>query len=154
VGLRNLDYVSKNTYLCYYQPTDLQKIRQMDPVVYVDIYRRYFKTVPSLNEAVTDRDYKIDVIFHLSVQTDSVDLRDRISEATRSAEKDMEFFKHKVRLTISGQYIHDTAMLDDVRCIEKVARLIPCNDRARLIMGLDNHQDPRLGQEQLYEGKG
>src|SRR5256714_6872295 len=114
-GLKHINYVSKNTYLCHYQSADLDKVRQMEPIVYTDVYRQEFKMAPNLKEAVPDRDYKVDVIFHRGVQSDSPDLRHRILETTRSRTKDIEFFPHEVRLTIPGRYIRDTAMLDDVR---------------------------------------
>jgi hypothetical protein len=41
-GLALHDYVSKNTYLYGYQDDD----RQMEPVVYVDVYRLEFKIPP------------------------------------------------------------------------------------------------------------
>ena len=138
-GLKHIDYVSKNTCLCHYQSADLDKVRQMEPIVHTDVYRLEFKMAPNLKEAVPDRDYKVDVIFHRGVQSDSTDFRDRILETTRSGKKYIEFFPHKVRLFILGQCMHDTAMLDDVRCIEKIGKLVSCNDQARLIMGADNY---------------
>ena len=70
-GLKHFDYVSKNIYLCYYQPKDLDKIRGMEPIVYADIYYAAFKTVPNLKEPVSNRDYRVDVMFHTGVQSGS-----------------------------------------------------------------------------------
>lgn len=138
-GLKHFDYVSKNTYLCYYQLKDLDKIRGMDLIVYADIYHTVFKTVPNLKDPISDQDYRVDIIFHTGVKSGSVELKDRILHTAKPRNSHIDVFPHKVRLAIPGQYIRDTAELDEVRCIEKVAKLVSCSNKARVIMGADKY---------------
>lgn len=152
--LKHFDYVSKNTYLCYYQPKDLDKIRGMELIVYADIYHTAFKTVPNLKDPVFDRDYLVDVIFHTGVQPGSIELKDRILHTTKPRTDHIDVSPHKARLAIPGQYIRDTAELDEVRCIDKVSKLVPCSNKARIIMGADKFAKLSPGHKQTYEGKG
>ena len=124
-GLVHLDYVSKNTYLCGYQDTDLDRIRQMEPVVYVDVYRLEFKIEPDLKEAAPSLDeVEVDVVFHDAVDSDSESLRARISDLNP---KNIEFFPHEVpheaRLTVAGRYLNDMVTIDEVRHIEEVGKI-------------------------------
>ena len=153
-GLKHFDYVSKNTYLCYYQPQDLDKIRRMELIVYADIYHMAFKTVPNLKEPVSDRDCRVDVIFHTGVQSGSIELKDRILHTAKPRTDHIDVSPHKVRLAIPGQYIRDTAELDEVRCIDKVYTLVACSNKARVIMGADKLANLSPGRQQTYEGKG
>ena len=153
-GLKHFDYVSKNTYLCYYQPKDLDKIRGMELIFYADIYHTAFKTVPNLKEPVSDRDYCVDVIFHTGVQSGSIELRDRILHTAKPRTDHINVSPHKVRLTIPDQYIRNTAELDEVRCIDKVYKLVACSNKARVIMGADKFANLSPRRKQTYEGKG
>lgn len=138
-GLKHFDYVSKNTYLCYYQHIDLGKIRGMESIVYADIYHTALKTVPNLKEPVIDQDYHVDVILHTGVQSSSTELKDRILHTAKPRTGHIDVFPHKVRLTIPGQYIRDTAELVEVCCIDKVYKLVACSNKARVIMGADKY---------------
>ena len=120
-GLVHLDYVSKNTYLCGYQDTDLDRIRQMEPVVYVDVYRLEFKIEPDLKGAAPSLDeVEVDVVFHDAVDSDSESLRARISDLNP---KNIEFFPHYARLTVAGRYLNDMVTIDEVRHIEEVGKI-------------------------------
>jgi serine protease AprX len=145
-GLVLHDYVSKNTYLYGYQGVDLDMIRQMEPVVYVDVYRLEFKIPPSLKEAVPDSPYKVDIAFHEGIDSDSKILRDLIIEKSRLSAEDIKFFRHKSLLTVQGRYLNDLASIDGVRRIEEVGKTELRNDQARLILGAN--VQPGLGPMQ------
>ena len=135
VGIKPLDYVSKNTYLCLYQGGDLENVRQLG--IYVDFYRTEFKIPPSLKEAKPDQNYKVDIIFHENVATDSSTLQKDIEEKSRCSMNKIEFFFKKARLPIDGRYLNDVASIDDVRCIEEVGGVVAYNNIARQILRID-----------------
>ena len=154
IGLVLHDYVSKNTYLYGYQGVDLDRIRQMEPVAYVDVYRLEFKIPPSLGKAVPDSPHKVDVVFHEDVDTGSTKLRDLIALKSRLSAGHIEFFPHKARLTIQAGYLNDVASIDEVRRIGEVGKVVPRNNQARLILGADIQPALIPAQEQAYTGKG
>jgi hypothetical protein len=88
-GLELLDYVSKNTYLCGFQDTDLARVREMESIVYVDVYRTEFKVTSDLRETPMslDDNIKVNVIFHNSVKSDFEILRAHIVEKSVLATK-------------------------------------------------------------------
>lgn len=152
-GLRSFNVVSRNTYLCYYRSSDLEKIQQMELVVYADVYRPELKITPDLLLSESDQDFKVDVIFHNGGQFDTADLERNIVEKTESHAKVLKTFSHKTRCILPGRYIQDVAALDEVCCIEKVRKLMPCNDRARQILRADQHVLVS-NERRLYEGEG
>ena len=106
VGVKHLDYVSKNTYLCQYQDKDLKRICKLEPVVYVEIYRTELKITPSLRESIEaepDRDYKVDIEFHEGVHPYSLNLQSDIAMKSRCSV--IEFLPNKARLTIKGLFL-------------------------------------------------
>ncbi|RYP15321.1 hypothetical protein DL765_005777 [Monosporascus sp. GIB2] len=153
-GLKHLDYVSKNTYLCHHEDADLDKIRQMDPVVYVEIYRPEFKITPSLKGAAPSLNYEVDVVFHDAVDSDSEDLRGRIAQESGRNLKDIEFFPHKASLTALGRYLNDIATIDEVYRIEEIGETELRNDQAQLILAANIQPGPTLAQQQVYRGEG
>ena len=157
IGVNHLDYVSKNTYLCQYQDGDLEKIRRLEPIVYVDIYRTEFKINPrlrELKEAEPDQDYKVDVIFHEGAGPDSPDVQSDIAKKSDCSLEEIEFLANKARLTTKGLFLDDVASIDVVRCIEDVGEVVAYNNIARQILKID--LQPRAGpiQQQAYQGKG
>ena len=153
-NIKHLDYVSKNTYLCQYQDEDLEKIRKLEPVVYVDIYRTELKITPRLKEARRDQSYKVDVVFHENVATDSQSLQTKLKEKSHCDMEKIEFLSKKARLPIDGHYFDDVASIDDVRCIEEVGNVVLFNDLARQILEIDPQLPPRVKPQWNYEGRG
>ena len=133
-GVKHLEYVSKNTYLCQYQDGDLEKIRQLEPVIYVDIYRTEFKIALSLKEANRDQVYEVDIVFHEGVDTKSEILRRNIVEKSHCDMKDVKFLPNTARLTIQGLYLNAVAPIDGVRHIEDVGKVVEYNDVACQIL--------------------
>lgn len=155
--MKHLDYVSKNTYLCQYQDGNLEKIGQLDLVVYVNIYPKELKMTPTLKEAKEaepDQKHEVDIIFHVSVNTKSEELQRDVIEKSHYGETDFEFFLNKVRLPILGLNLDSVASIDDVRRIEEVGEVVEHNDVTRRILYIDS-QPPR-GQIQVppYQGSG
>ena len=130
-GVKHLDYVSKNTYLCQYQDGDLGKIRQLESVVFVDSYQKKLKITPSLEEAEQDQFCKVDIVFHESVNPYSPDLQSDIMKKSHRDMGDIKFLPRKARLTIQRLYVDAVASIDDVRRIEEVGEVVMYNTVAR-----------------------
>lgn len=111
-------------HLCSYQNVDLDRIRQIEFVVYVDVYRLDLKISPSLKKALEkappDLAQQVDVIFQKNKDP-------KESESDVKAKSHLtaglEFCSHKVRLTPEGKYLKDLASIDAVRCIEDVGEI-------------------------------
>ncbi|KAL9611301.1 MAG: hypothetical protein Q9167_004065 [Letrouitia subvulpina] len=152
--VKSIDYVSKNTYLCQYQDEDLQKIRKLEFIVYVDVYRTEYKTTPRLRELIDaepDRDRTVDIIFHKSARSGSLDLQNNIRNRSHRNVNEIEFLATKARLTTRGLFLNKVASIDDVRCIESVGEVVMCNNIAREILKID--PNPPI-KPLLYKGKG
>ena len=135
LGVGHLNYVSKNTYLGRYQGGNLDNIRQLESVVYVDLYRNTFKITPSLKAAIRDeatrnQAYEVDIIFHESVDTNSADLQRDIRNTSRSGQEDIKFLPNQVRLTVQGLYLQAVATIDHVHHIEEVGEEVEYSDVA------------------------
>ncbi|KAK6519990.1 hypothetical protein TWF506_000283 [Arthrobotrys conoides] len=163
-----LNYVSECTYLCRYQDTsrDLNRIRQIYPVVYVDIYRQEFKITPSLNRLRKTPDLDIDVyvIFHDHAEEEGKKRLQELftgfnlgpSEGSRGR---IDLYRQKARLNVPGRYLNEIANIDEVRWIEEVGRVQLYSRGSRVILGLD---DPigvgpvyhSSAQGSSYEGQG
>ncbi|XXH05644.1 hypothetical protein Hte_012079 [Hypoxylon texense] len=117
-----VEYVSEHTYLCGYQGVGLEEIRQLEPVVYVDVYREELKVAPGLGES--DTSIKVDVVFHRGVDLSAEDLRDRIAKTSGLDLAAIQFCGHKARLTVPGPRISQIATIDEVRYIEPVGVIV------------------------------
>ncbi|KAF3318740.1 hypothetical protein TWF173_006756 [Orbilia oligospora] len=153
------EYVSNCTYLCRYPGQNLDKIGQIDLIVYVDIYRQEFKIAPSLKEEMKEMppDDKIDifVLCHDLKATNDQNFLELIAGKSGLELCDVKFIDKKTHLTVSSQYICDIAEMDQVRYIEEEGIAEVSNNRAREILGLNRRY--RSGQflpAYQYQGAG
>jgi serine protease AprX len=132
------EYVSENTYLCGYKPTDLSPVRKLPFVTWASTYLRGFKVRPSLRSSVPNARANIvaaaappstsrtpvhvDIVFHDDVASDSPALAQKIAAAARLSPDDLNMGRKKVRLTVQERYLDDLAAIDEVRDIEPVPR--------------------------------
>ena len=125
VGGKEVDYVSKNTYLVVYEDKDLDRIRQMEAVAYVDIYRSEFKISPDLRETTTSssNQIEVDILFHSDTDTKSKTLQAQIAEKSGLDLEAISFFYDKARLTLPGSCLQEMAKIDEVRLIEEVGKI-------------------------------
>lgn len=129
-------------------------IRRMELIIYADIYDSAFKTMPNLKELVSNRDCRVDVIFHTNVQSCSIKLKDRILHIAKPCTDHIDISSHNVWFAIRSQYICDTAELDEARCIDKRYTLVACSNKARVIIGADKLANLGPKHKQTYEDKG
>ena len=150
-GVRRSDYVSKNTYLCQYHSRDLEEIRKLEFVVYVDYYRTIFKITPrlrELKEASPDQNYEVDIVFHQSGDSFSPPVQSALAAKSGCSVDKIGFFPDKARLTTKGLSLDDIASIDDVRYMEDVGEVVTYNDEARKILRLDSQPSIK------YQGSG
>ena len=149
VGIK--EYVSENTYLCYYEPEDLTPIRDLDFVFYSNIYPNLFVVNPSLKSAgapgvhdgtaplqtpLSSRTRTVDVILHRDCKFE--DCKGQIAKAAHVDADEIKGCKGKVRLTLQERYLDDIAKIDNVQLIEQVHGNKLFNNVARGVLKVDN----------------
>ncbi|KAI1132547.1 ankyrin repeat-containing domain protein [Nemania abortiva] len=130
-GLAFQEYVSMNTYLCTYQDTDRVRLRELEPVVYIDVYRTQFKMFPGLAALVNnspDSKITINIVFHNNVDSSSQDLQDRIAKTSNMDLEDIRFYSHGAQMVSQGSRLNEIVTIDEVRQIEEVYEIVPSNN--------------------------
>lgn len=154
-GLAVHEYISKNTYLCRRnQGLGLDDISRLSSVVYTDTYRQELKLAPGLERLDTDTIVEVDILFHIDVGVGSDDLQARIAKEAKLNLGDIQFYGNKVRLSVGASYIGGIAAIDEVRHIERVGKIRPCNNVAREILGCTTQVVGAAGTGETYHGKG
>jgi hypothetical protein len=153
LGVEIHEYVPENTYLCGYQPTDLDAIRALSFVTWADVYLRGFKIAPALRQETPDsrtaivptdalrspsrKPVQIDVVLHENVDTASDSVTERVAVAAGQEPSALRVGRHKVRVTIQEGALADLAALDEVRSIERAPQRQLFNNVARPILHAD-----------------
>jgi subtilisin family serine protease len=136
LGAEILEFVPENTYICRYEPANLNAIRDLPFVEWANVYLEGFKIAPQLRTATPTRNTtnllalgsvdrviaqqpkQVTVVFHNNVSIDE-ELRDRVAAAARLNPEDLQFSGNSVRLTVQPQYLEELANIDEVRHIEE-----------------------------------
>jgi serine protease AprX len=168
-GVVILEYVPDNTYLCQFQPTNLDDIRALPYVAWTNVYMRGFKVAPALTalppggpggarslleiaatpaRTVDTVPKTVDIVFHRDVNPAMV--RDKVAAAARMDPADVQVNRQKMRLAVQTQYLPDIAAIDEVRHVEAVLPRKLHNNVARQILHLDGN--PGVGA--TFEGTG
>src|SRR5258707_2197232 len=166
LGIVIQEYVSENSYLCGYKPTDLSAVRALPFVAWAGIYHRGFKLPPTLRLQVsaaqvaniggpdlgkrTSRTLrKVDVVLHDDVYPSAEALRANIAAAAHVNPEDLHISRHKGQLHVQERYLDALTAIDEVRHIEEVPVVKLFNNVARPI--LDAHV---VVNGTTYEGDG
>ena len=163
LGVNFLEYVPLYSYLCRYEKEDLQPIRALSYISWVQNYCASFKLAPALVGGQSPPNYdpsvyetlgdsrEVDIVFH-----DNVDPKIFEQEIAAAAHVDPEalnFGRHKIRMDIQARYLHAVAAIDEVRYVEEVRTPKVFNDVAREILGLvavnGNTETPFEGEGQI-----
>ncbi|KFZ07914.1 hypothetical protein V502_09672 [Pseudogymnoascus sp. VKM F-4520 (FW-2644)] len=148
VGIKEL--VSDSTYLCRYEPADLEPIRNLDFVKWANVYPTHFvvssrlkpdrATVTSSNMTVLSTNpHKVDVIFHAEHKKDATTLIEQVAQAAHVNPSGLSGRKDKVRLVVQERYLEDVAKIDEVQSILEVRPNKLFNNVARnILMGRGN----------------
>ena len=131
-------YVSEDTYLCEYDPSDLDTLRSKDYVNYANIYLQQLKVNPRVKSqtsaSTSESKQTIDLTFHEGVDASSPSIKSAVSEKAHVQEGDLEVSSDKIRLTVDKQYLDDIAAIDEIRSIEDVRAPRLFNNIARGIV--------------------
>lgn len=166
-GVEIQEYVPESTYLCHYPPADLEVLRTLPYVEWVNVYLQGFKTAPSLTGQAPGRGLteltslamrrparansqlkKVDIIFHAGVDPQKV--RKRVAEAAGLDPADLEPFDNKLRIKVKAQRLPDLARIDEIRHIEEVRAPQLHNNIARQILRVESGKPPKA----RFEGEG
>jgi len=147
------EYVSDNTYLCTYKPTDLSRIRALPYVTWTNVYMQGFKVAPNLRssgvgagsqivpmaaaDSHSNLPKTVDIVFHDDVDTSSDALRQAVSDAAHVDKDELPKGGRKVRLTVQEKFLDDIARIDAVRVIQQVPVVGLRNTVARTILNAD-----------------
>jgi subtilisin family serine protease len=135
LGVEILEFVPENTYICRYEPSNLDAVQNLPFVEWANVYLEGFKIPPQLRTAPVTRDVNllalrsaeppilqepksVEVVFHSNVSINE-NLRARVAAAARLNAEDLEFSSNSVRLTVQPRYLEDLARIDEVRHIEE-----------------------------------
>ena len=164
LGLVIHKYVSEDTYLCGYKPTDLESLRALPFITWANVYLPHFKIpasmksaaapgssiLPSLTASSSSRQtHTIDVILHDDVDATSDPVKIAIAAAAHLDAATLESSPRKVRLQVQERYLDDLAAIDVVSFIDEVRPVQLYNNVARVIVDAQVHVK---GIE--YEGAG
>ncbi|KAJ6190040.1 Peptidase S8/S53 subtilisin/kexin/sedolisin [Penicillium mononematosum] len=125
LGVDIQQYVSKNTYLCGYKGTDLEPIRRLPYISWVNVYLRH------------------------DVDPRSARVTSEIAAAAHADPDTLDVGGSKIRINVQNQYLEGLATLDSVKSIQAVypARLF--NNRAIEIL-----ESPFRANGIQYQGEG
>ncbi|PWY93849.1 subtilisin-like protein [Aspergillus sclerotioniger CBS 115572] len=149
IGVKILEYVSTNTYMCELSKRDkLSDINDLDYVSWVNDYLDHFVVDSSLKSSdyVADQSpfptvpknrssHLVDIGLHKHVDPDAPALREKIGAVAHADPDVLEVAGNKIRVHVENQYLDDLAAVDEVRVIEPVHKPRLFNNRARAIMG-------------------
>jgi serine protease AprX len=149
-----LEYVPERAYVCRYTPSDLNVLRALPYVEWVNVYLENFKVDPKLrgtasaapatnllalspiNRSRSQQPKQIEVVLHQNVEITD-ELRQQLADAARLNIEDLQFGSHSIRLSVQPQYLEDLAKIDRVRSIEE--HVVPklCNNVAVGVLKAD-----------------
>ena len=125
LGVKIPEYVSRNTYLCGFKGTDLQRIRNLPYLSWVNVYldlfvvqsnlkipagvMEVFPTVPKDRTTQT-----VDVLLHKDVEASSPQVLSAVAAAGHADPETLGAGPKKIRLNVESQYLDALAAIDQV----------------------------------------
>ncbi|KXJ85221.1 peptidase S8/S53 domain-containing protein [Microdochium bolleyi] len=170
-GVKVYEYLGENVYLCYYEPSELEPIQQLDFVDAAAVYARRVKTSALLKStldgvasqappsngarvAATAPTFEIEVVLHKG-EGQAAGVIDQIAQAAGVNGEGLSVEHNKVRLTCDADGISRIEKLDAVRAIEQHVPVMLYNDLARGDLEIDSVGiDGKRVPKSQYEGKG
>ena len=152
LGVEIQEYVSENTYLCRYAPSDLTAVRALPFVSWAGVYLQGFKVNPSLRPPVSAAQTnaigpleaassvsrtlrQVDIVAHDDVDPNSADFKAKVAAAAHVSPDTLTVNRRKIRLNVQEKFLNDVAAIDEVRHLEEVHRVKLYNNVAREIIG-------------------
>lgn len=160
IGVSIFEYLGQNTYLCHYEPLDLQPIRALNFVEQANVYPRRLKTSPFLEDAIRGNEqdgssdpstYKVEVVLHKGEDA-TEQFVDNLIEKTGLNRDELSVNHNKIRLTATADAITKIEELDAVKAIEEFIEKTLCNNVARQDLEIADGNVSVVGTK--YEGDG
>lgn len=142
--------------MCKYRSTNLQRLRQIESFVYVDVFRTGFKISLDLSNSLAncaDRGIEVVVCFHRGADPEPDSPQCRVAEAAMAYLDAITFILDQAILTVHSSRLHKLAEIDEVRLIEGMYPIEPSNDRARSILGCNTRPETSISQETTCQGE-
>ena len=152
------NYISEYTYLCEYDPSDLETLRSRPFVNYANVYLPELKINAKLKisrptitstELSGPPEQDIDITFHKGVDASTASIKAAVAAKANVQENDMIVSARKIRLKTRFVNLSEIASVDEVKAIEEVVQPILFNNVARGIIDADV-----LVNNTPYEGQG
>ncbi|KAI1125638.1 hypothetical protein F5Y10DRAFT_294503 [Nemania abortiva] len=122
LGVAILEYLGQDSYLCRYDPDDLEPIRGLPFVEYASIYSRRMKTSARLQEALQasqqPSNFHIEIALHEG-DHNADNVLDRLS-GLGILRDDVSVNHDKLQLKVPDDVLREIAKIDDVRSIDHV----------------------------------
>ncbi|EEH36819.1 peptidase S8 and S53 [Paracoccidioides lutzii Pb01] len=165
-GVKILEYVSANTYLCSYKSTDLEeRIRSLPFVSWANPYLSQFvvqsslKSMPPIFNPIsvftpvpkTSRLHLVNIVVHHDVDPNDDDVKLAVAMAARADPDSLAVSARQIRLQVQQQHLDDVAAIDAVYLIQQVHPFILFNNKAWQVLGCDTKI---VGEETEYSGEG
>lgn len=152
LDVMNLNYISKNTYLCQCQHLHLsiEIICELKSIVYVSIYWTEFKIALSLKAVKQNQAYEVNTVFHKSVSLNFPNLKIDLVKKLHCLVKDIKFLLNKTQLTIQDLYLNNVMFIDNVHYIEDVSEVKKYNNVAQQILNINIQSLTKPIQQQAY----
>ena len=137
--------VGDRTYLCRYEPADLEPLRKLDFVKWAAVYPTHFvassklkldsaKAAPSTMTVLSTHPHMVDVIFHQGHMKDPEALKEAVAGAAHVDYTGLSSTSEKVRLVVQERYLENVARIDEVQSIVEVRPNKLLNNIARNIL--------------------
>jgi serine protease AprX len=158
LGVFVSEFLGQDTYLCRYEPADLEPIRGLSFIEQANLYPRHLKKSTRLEDTIStagapDDTFTVDIILHKGETSPDRVVSD-IVEKTGLNPEDISEEQNILRLTADAETIAKIQDVDAVKKIEKVIDKKFFNNFARQ----DIHADNKSGEEGPtsvpYNGKG
>ena len=122
-----LEYVSDQTYLCRYEPTELQRIKEKSYVRHAAEYDNRFKTESSLKESLRPAageeqarsSVTLNVQLHDHPDQDLEQAKSELARRTGVPESDIGIDGSSLAITIEPQDLHRIEAVDSVKSIHE-----------------------------------
>jgi serine protease AprX len=154
LGVEIQEYVSENTYLCGYKPSDLGAVRALPFVSWAGTYLKGFKVGPSLRPpvstatmnaivpeaaapSVSTTPRQVDIVLHDDVNPDTTEIKAKIAAAAHVSPDTLTVSRKKIRLNVQERFLNNVAAIDEVRHLEEVPGVKLYNNVARGIIVAD-----------------
>ncbi|KAI0098010.1 hypothetical protein GGR51DRAFT_577678 [Nemania sp. FL0031] len=125
LGVTIFEYLGQDSYLCRYDPEDLQPIRDLSFVEYANIYHTYVKPSGSFTEALQasqrSSSYHIEIALHKG-ERDVDKILGRLG-GLGILRDDASVNEDKVRPRTSDEELRRIAGIDEARSIEPVVEM-------------------------------